>query len=209
MASDGETEREQDRERGILNDADRKWLLMDRDEYIMKHSRQYWGQRRDEVRKRVRNGILDFTLLFEHLEHDQREELFGGRLTPHRRFDDPDFEAGVRDTLAFMLDGTGIFTHLDEWETHNEMTGERLLEEAFARGAWRWGHDLQDFQLEVVAERIPVRELLQRLDAGESLTVDELARLAISQHDRVDPAVLQASLREQLLDEDDASAKGE
>lgn len=187
-----------ERERGILSTADRDFLRSDPDDY----SRQARHAREEAIRERVTNAVLDFTLLFQHLKHDQREEIFGGSLTTQRRFDDPDFEAGVRDTLAFMIEGSGGFARLDEWEYRNEITAERMLKEAFTRGAWRWGYDLQDLRLEVVAEEIPVRELLQRLDAGDELTVDELARLAVSQRDRVDPAVLQEPLREQLLDGD-------
>lgn len=186
-----------ERERGILSTADRDFLRSDPDDY----SRQARHAREEAIRERVTNAVLDFTLLFEHLEHDQREEIFPPAYT-HTEIGDPDFEAGVRDTLAFIIEGCGGFRRLDEWEFHSEQLAERMLKEAFTRGAWRWGYDLQDLRLEVTAEEIPVRELLQRLDDGDELTVDELARLAVSQRDRVDPAVLQEPLREQLLDDD-------
>lgn len=201
MVSNGEIEREEARERGILSGSDRKWLLMDRDAYVEEYSSQYWGQRRDEVQDRVRDAILDFTLLFEYLDPSIRKEIFGN-WTPHMEYDNLDFEAGIRDGLAFLLEGTGGDSILDE-HTPPETTTERIFKEALERLAWWWGYNLNTIHLEIEAEKIPVRELLRRLDAGEELTTDELVRLVIARRNEVDPRPLQDQLREQLLDTED------
>lgn len=206
MASNEKIEREMARDRGILSSSDRKWLLLSRDEYVEEHSRQYWGQRRDEVINRVRNGVLDFTLLFDHLEHDQRVEIFGNPLISLMQFDDPDFEAGIRDTLAFMIEGAGGASLLDE-HVPPETTAERLLEEAFGQIAWRYQYNLNGIQLDVDAEKIPGDELLQRIEADEELTAEELAQLLLAKGDDVNTATLQEQIRAELSDAENGTAR--
>lgn len=206
MASNEKIEREMARDRGILSSSDRKWLLLSRDEYVEEHSRQYWGQRRDEVINRVRNGVLDFTLLFDHLEHDQRVEIFGNPLISLMQFDDPDFEAGIRDTLAFLIEGAGGASLLDE-HVPPETTAERLLEEAFGQIAWRYQYNLNGIQLDVDAEKIPGDELLQRIEADEELTAEELAQLLLAKGDDVNTATLQEQIRAELSDAENGTAR--
>lgn len=199
MVSNGEMESKKDRDRGILNDADRKWLLMDREEFIEEHSRQYWGQRRDEVRKRTRDGILDFSLLFDHMTIEDWEAVSGSRPSPQVWFDDPAFESGVRDTLASMLlivGGRSLF----EGVGPANPTAERVLYDAFERLAWLYMYDLERFDLTIEAERIHWRELREKLEEGEELSVDELSKLLIAAQDEVDTEALQNTVRDQLAD---------
>lgn len=89
--------RSPDRERGILTPSDREFLLGRKTDYT-DHSRK---QKRNRIRRRLRNAILDFTILFEHLESRDRETVF-----------DPDDEhrgaytRGITDMLAFLHLGT-------------------------------------------------------------------------------------------------------
>jgi hypothetical protein len=62
-----------DRDRGILSPADRKYLGSDKSGY----TRQAQHQRERTIRARVRNAILDFTLLFEHWDETERENVLG------------------------------------------------------------------------------------------------------------------------------------
>jgi hypothetical protein len=182
------------RGRGILTDADRRFLNSPEE-----YSRQAQHAREDAIQNRFKNSILDFTILFDHLDHEQRKKVFEGRMFAAKSFDDPDFEAGVRDAIALMLEGSGAVGLLKE-SAPSDMAAERLISEALERIAWRYGYDLQDVQINVTADRIPVRELEQRLTEGEELTIDELTRLALARRDAVDLTSLQDLLRTQLTD---------
>jgi len=61
-----------ERGRGVLSTADRDFLRSDRDEY----SRQARHGREDAIANRVRNAILDFGLLFEHTDREDRERIY-------------------------------------------------------------------------------------------------------------------------------------
>lgn len=61
------------RDRGILNETDRKWLLTPKEEFVAEYSPQYWGQRRDEFVSRFTNALLDFRFLADNYnEHVAR-----------------------------------------------------------------------------------------------------------------------------------------
>lgn len=200
MPSKPEIEREQERARGILSGSDRKWLLMPKDEYVEEHSRQYWGQRRDEITDRVQNAMLDFTLLFDHLPFEVLCTIVGQRPTAQMQFEDSAFDAGVRDALAFTLEGAGGARLLDE-DRPEETTARRLLRDAFERIAWKYEHSLTDFHLEVGAERIPRRDLIESLESGDELSSSELAQLLIASDEEIDTTLLQEQMRSQLITE--------
>jgi hypothetical protein len=64
---------DQDRERGILSPADRRYL-QDSEAY----SDQAAYERREAIKTRVREGLLDFSMLLSHLDADSRKEIFDG-----------------------------------------------------------------------------------------------------------------------------------
>lgn len=184
------------RGRGILSPADRQYLR-NPEEY----SRQASHEREKAIRGRVDNAIRDFTVLFEHLDHDQREKIFGSNLTPQIQFNDSAFESGVRDGLAFLIEGSGGSGLLEE-HSPSEATAERMLEEAFEQIAWRYRYELLAVQLEVTAEKIPWRDLQTRLLEGEELTSQEFGQLLSALGDTADTTEVQEDLRSQLLDMD-------
>lgn len=61
------------RDRGMLTDADRDFLRAGGD---LDMSRQAKSERRKELRDRVYNAILDFSLLAEYLDGDTIDEIF-------------------------------------------------------------------------------------------------------------------------------------
>lgn len=69
MASESEPD---ERPRGILSPADRRWL---RGETEYQHASTK-SRRKSTVRERIKNGLLDFTLLFEELDDNLRGEVF-------------------------------------------------------------------------------------------------------------------------------------
>ncbi|RQG89193.1 hypothetical protein EA462_12570 [Natrarchaeobius halalkaliphilus] len=86
-----------DRPRGILTPSDRDFLLGRKTDYT-DHSKK---QKRNRIRRRVRNAVLDFSILFEYMEERDRNTVF-----------DPDdderdaYTQGITDMLAFLHLGT-------------------------------------------------------------------------------------------------------
>lgn len=184
--------RPEGRPRGTLTEADREFLR-NRKEY----SRQAAHARQNAIVERTRNAILDFSLLFDHLTQEDWEDVSGHPPTPTVWFDDPAFDAGVRDTLASMIlvsGGRGLI----EGSAPVDPTSERLLRDAFERVAWRYMLDMERFELIIEAERIRWRQLLERLEDGEELSIDELSQLLIATRNDLDTGALQRELREQL-----------
>ena len=86
-----------DRDRGILTPSDREFLLGRKTDYT-EHSKK---QKRNRIRRRLRNAILDFTILFDHLEDRDRETVFN----PEDESRDA-YTQGIIDMLGFLHLGT-------------------------------------------------------------------------------------------------------
>lgn len=169
MVSSDEIERETSRGRGFLSGADRKWLLMSREDFIEEHSRQYWGQRRDKITERLRNAFLDFSLVFEHLGEDERAKVFGRK--PGQPIPDPDVRRGVRDALALIYRETKA-------PEGQGSPFEKLLEHAINLGEAEPGAQLLapykvDFEVEKMHDVIDYEVLLDRVEAGNTSSLSE------------------------------------
>ncbi len=86
-----------DRERGILTPSDREFLVGQKTDYT-DHSKK---QKRNRIRRRLRNAILDFTILFEHLEDRDRETVFNPEDDSREAY-----TQGIIDMLGFLHLGT-------------------------------------------------------------------------------------------------------
>lgn len=184
-----------DRERGILAEADRGYLL-EKEEY---GSRQTRYERRKAIRERVREGLIDFTLLFDELEHDEREKIFGSNLTAQIQLDD-NLEAGMRDALAFILEGAGGSTLFNE-RRPDDVTSERLLERAIKRIGRRYGYFVRHIdasKIDVQAERLPW-DLEKGLEEGEELPPEALAHI-MEEYDEIDVHEVQELMRSMISD---------
>ena len=69
-----------DRPRGILSEADRKYLIATEQEREDNYSRQAQNLREREIRKRLRHGLLDLDLILRSLDPDVLEEVFSREL---------------------------------------------------------------------------------------------------------------------------------
>lgn len=156
-----ETAADAERPRGILTPSDRDFLLGRKTDYT-EHSKK---QKRNRIRRRVRNAILDFSLLYECLEDRDRRTVFDP--------DDEDREAytrGITDMLAFLHLGTmGYVTPFKD-----------MLSEGVAKSEQRLaGSDYRmvrvDFNVEPVGQ-IDVDEVVDKLENEEfaELTDEEL-----------------------------------
>lgn len=138
------------RKNAMLTTEDRRWLTGEK-RYEDEHAKQRRYQRRRDIRKRVYNSSLDFSILFEHLEADEREKVFGTPTTNQASLtDDRELTNGVRDGLAFLLYSTGSTSSMDA-DDGPEPIAERLLTEALRRAGRKDGILVESADLDIEA----------------------------------------------------------
>ncbi|WP_132059342.1 hypothetical protein [Halorussus amylolyticus] len=176
-----------DRPRGILTPSDREFLLGRKTDYT-EHSKK---QKRNRIRHRIRNAILDFTILFEHLEDRDRETVFN-----------PDDDArdaytqGIIDLLAFLHLGTmGYYTPFKDMLSQ----GVNKAEQELAGSDYRMV--TVDFNVDPVGQ-IDVDEVIDKLEFGDfgEITDEELwafVRL-LSESDEFSATSIRSEMKEQM-----------
>lgn len=186
------------RKNAMLTTEDRRWLTGEKT-YEGQHAKQQRYQRRNDIRERVYNSILDFTILFEELD-DERAAIFGDVIDDGRRWVDIDreFRDGIRDALAFLLRGIAVRTLLGERSTTKPRVAGKMIELALSRAGQRDGFLVEDVELEIEATEVSVPELVGDLESGANLTPADLYFLM--ERGAVDSSVVQECLREGLVD---------
>ena len=176
-----------DRDRGVLTQSDREFLLGRKSGYTEQSRRQ----KRSRIRRRVRNALLDFTILFEHLDERDREMVF-----------DPDddhqeaYTRGITDVLGFLHLGTmGYYTPFK----HMLAEGVNHAEQALAGSDYRLVN--VEFNVDPVG-RIDVDEVVDKLEAERfaELTDEELQAFVrlLGDSDTFSADELREDLREQM-----------
>ncbi|SFS07894.1 hypothetical protein SAMN05216559_3314 [Halomicrobium zhouii] len=156
-----QTAADSDRPRGILTPSDRDFLIGRKTDYT-DHSKK---QKRNRIRRRVRNAILDFSILFEYMEERDRETVFDP--------DDEDRDAytrGITDVLAFLHLGTMGY-HTPFKDMLSEGVGK--AEQRLAGSNYRMVD--VEFDVEPVGQ-IDVDDVVEKLENEEfaQLTDEEL-----------------------------------
>ena len=183
----------------MLTTEDRRWLTGGK-RYEGEHAKQQRYQRRRDIRERVYNSLLDFSVLFECLETDEREKLFGKPGTEQTPLTgDRELTNGVRDALAFLLYNTGITSRMDSADS-SEPIAESLLTGALHRAGEKDGFLVENIELDIDAVDLPQSSLLEDLEAGEELSPWALRVLLESDH--VDTRDVQEHIREQVIDDE-------
>lgn len=176
-----------DRDRGVLTPSDREFLLGRKTDYT-EHSKK---QKRNRIRRRVRNAVLDFTILFEHLDDRDRETVF-----------DPDdaerdaYTRGIVDMLAFLHLGTmGYSTPFKDMLAQGVSKGEQEL----AGSDYRMVN--VHFNVDPVG-RIDVDEVVEKLEEGrfDEITDGELRAFArlLAESEDFSPAPLREGMKGQM-----------
>ncbi|WP_416841364.1 hypothetical protein [Haloferax sp. DFSO52] len=141
-----------DRGRGILTPSDREFLLGRKTDYT-EHSKK---QKRNRIRRRLRNAILDFSILFESLEDRDRETVFNPDAEDREAYTN-----GITDMLAFLHLGTmGYYTPFKDMLAE----GVNKAEQELAGSDYRMV--TVDFNVEPVG-RIDVDAVIDKLEFGE------------------------------------------
>ena len=188
------------RKNAMLTTEDRRWLTGEK-QYEGEHAKQQRYQRRRDIRKRIYNSILDFSILFEHLEEDEREKLFGTPGAKQKPInDDREFANGIRDALAFFLYNTGITSVMNEDGKGSAPVADWLLTEALHRAGRKDGIFVENVELTIDAIDPPKASLLGDLEAGNDLSPRELRLLLES--DRIDTRDIQEHIRRQLFEDE-------
>ncbi|ADJ14152.1 hypothetical protein [Halalkalicoccus jeotgali] len=176
-----------DRDRGVLTPSDREFLLGRKTDYT-DHSKK---QKRNRIRRRVRNAILDFTILFEYLDERDRETVFD----PENEECDA-YTRGITDTLAFLHLGTmGYSTPFKDMLARGVSKGEQEL----AGSDYRMVN--VEFNVDPVG-RIDVDEVVEKLDRGafEEITDEELRAFVrlLAESEDFSPGPLREEIKGQM-----------
>lgn len=164
-----------DRPRGILSPADRQYLTSDKSGYTY----QAQHKRENVIRERVVNGLLDFALLEQHLDDDQRDDIFGA-FDLHQPPDEDEtggpftdsvvYATCISDLIAFLYRGLRMETsHHPPFESALE-TG--VVQGEFEPGTTYYGRYSIDITFEQHStEHVNIPSVIERLQAE---TVDTL-----------------------------------
>lgn len=191
------------RKNAMLTTEDRRWLTGEKT-YEGEHAKQQRYQRRRDIRERVYNSLLDFTILLHQLEETERKKLFGQISDDGTQWDieDEPFEAGIRDALAFLLYNVGMTKHMitDNNGLSETTVAEQFVTDAIYRAGRRDDFLVEDVDLAVCATHVPLSNVLEDLEAGTPLSPARLRVLMES--DSVDTTEIQECIRTMILDED-------
>ncbi|NKE36580.1 hypothetical protein GWG54_12270 [Natronococcus sp. JC468] len=189
-----------ERKNAMLTTEDRRWLTGEKS-YEGEHAKQQRYQRRRDIRQRVYNAILDFGILFEHLEEAEREKLFEHLSGSGVEYEDDEFASGLRDGLAFVLYNTGITEAMvrDDSE-RSAVVAEQFLEDAIYAAGKRDEFLVEDVDLTIEASPAPIAALLEDLKVGNDLSPAGLRLLMES--DKIDTAEVQDCIKGIVFDDE-------
>ena len=165
------------------------------------------SQQRQNIRARVRNALLDLSLLFDQLDPNEIITVLSTKQGGPNEWRQQDEEA-ISDALAFVLFGIGI-TDLMRSGGRDYGSSRSLFEDAVYRAGKKSGqlegspgpYLVENTNLDIDATRIPRPNLLHDLEEGRELHPSAV-RMLLEMED-VDTAPVQEELRKMLLDDTD------
>jgi hypothetical protein len=193
------------RKNAMLTTEDRRWLRGEK-VYDGQHAKQQRYQRRRDIRDRVYNSMLDFSILLDELDDDEWREIFGEVVEGGQQWQnaDEDLQAGVRDGLAFLLRTVGVATLMRDGQASQGTVPERLFTAALRRAGHRDGLIVESVALDIEATDVGIPELLEDLQSDEPLSAGSLYLLMES--GAVETDVVRDCLRDQLFENDSEEA---
>ncbi|WP_101294783.1 hypothetical protein [Halegenticoccus soli] len=178
-----------DRGRGILTPSDREFLLGRKTDYT-EHSKK---QKRNRIRRRLRNAILDFTILFDHLEDRDRETVFNPEDEAREAY-----TQGITDMLGFLHLGTmGYYVPFKDMLAQ----GVNRAEQELAGSDYRMV--TVDFNVDPVGQ-IDVDEVIDKLEFGDfdEITDEELRAFVrlLAESEDFSATSMRSEMKEQMTE---------
>jgi len=182
------------RDRGILTKDDREYLTGEK-EYSNKQSEI---DARYRIRNRVKNSILDFTILLVNLPEKDREQIFHSNTPDENQQQSLDefqkfikqtkFVRGIEHALGFIYMGVSDL----DWEF------EKILEAGIRNAEEKQGRIVDDVSVNVRINysEPDVDELINRFQNGDELTAEEIRTLIRSGEFDIGPDVLDKIFKE-------------
>lgn len=176
-----------DRDRGVLSSSDRQFLRSPE-----QFSRQATHQRKNAIRERGYNSLLDGSVLLEHTTPDQRREIFDAwkdfaePVSDPSDEDRPDHFADPAESRGKMIEQARAESAISSWLAFlylglSESDGfdfESALRTGINRAEESRGRIVADLDFHVdTRERRSLDELKSRFDRQARLTTEEIQRL--------------------------------
>lgn len=172
------------RDRGILTKDDRKFLRGEKDF----ESEQSVRDTRYRIRKRVRNGLLDFSILLHHLDRNDREQIFEAFEKPSLSIDDgnvslspEEFQNVIKKTMLTKgISDSLSFVYLGVEDAGGSFTG--VLESAISEAEEERGYVVEDVKvnIDVTREQPQFEDLIEKFEQGEPLSRSEISQIVRS-----------------------------
>lgn len=187
------------RKDAMLTKTDRAFLKESGNYYTGENAKQQRYERRTNIKERVTASLVDFEDLF-NADEAERKRVFGDYDRPHRdSFKNQKVREGVINALAFLLRESGVTACMGRsgHGLHNPLFKQVMLE-ALRRVGVEEGYLVTDFDHNCIeAQRMPSRQLKQKLERGEELSAEEV-RYLMEQEDMKNE--VQEQLRKRILD---------
>lgn len=119
---------DQERDRGVISQSDRQFLQKSEEERQEDYTRQGRADAWSRILERTRNALLDFALLHDRLDADDRNEIFD--------YNRADLDHGIHGMIAFLWQHATDLPPYDQ-DANPIISPEEKLEQWLERGIYR------------------------------------------------------------------------
>lgn len=205
MTSDDQEHRGlDDRGRGILAPVDRAFL---RGEKTYEH-RQSAYDRREKIRQRIADGIIDFLDIYYFLPAEEREKIF--EHGPNPELHGGEIVDGMMEAMAFFCLALTDQVPLEEDEEgggHHSWMWDSTVKAAMSHAYRERDIYLKEFNLHIESEEIPgLADMKEMLEQGGKLPTS--VYISLIETGVVDTGALNEFLLEELPEEESRDENG-
>lgn len=192
MTFDIQSELDQERGRGILTQADRDFLR-GKKEYANEQSER---DARYRIRQRVKNAVMDFSILLRYMQEKDRKQIFSNYFTESKQ---PDPNSLTKDDLQDIIqetmfiggvsDAIGLF-YLGATDTGTPF--DEVIEAGLSSGEEQRGFVVESVEVSfnISREEPDTDDLLNKLLSGEGLSAEGLRAVLRSESSNMDREAL-------------------
>jgi hypothetical protein len=169
----------ENRPRGILTNSDRSFLQGEKN----LKSEQSRRDARYRIRKRVRNAILDYSILSKKLSEKDLSMVFEIEDIDFSQFESPSeglqdesvvsklvknqrFQQGLKDNIAFLYSGL----------SESDLDFIEMIEQGVKEACEKDGYAVEEVTvtIDIDRERVDIEDLMEKFENGDDLTRSEL-----------------------------------